>query len=111
MDGIDVEADSFSPRPRLCGASQQHTLLLRHGPCLSFFPGPQFPRGGGWLLPASPPPVETVAHFTARMKKVEAHLNSPEFRMPGGRGLDGLARDMHARCAEVVKRKGQRIPK
>ena len=56
-------------------------------------------------------PGETVAHFTARMKKVETHLNSPDFCMPGGRGLDGLARDMRARCAEVVKRKGQRIPK
>ena len=52
-----------------------------------------------------------MAHFTARMKKVETHLNSPDFCMPGGRGLDGLARDMRARCAEVVKRKGQRIPK
>ena len=56
-------------------------------------------------------PGETVAHFKARMQKVEAHLNSPEFTLPGGRGLEGLARDMLARCAEVVTRKGQRIPK
>lgn len=56
-------------------------------------------------------PSETVAHFMGRMRRVEAHLNSPEFSMAGGRGLDGLARDMLARCHEVVKRKGQRIPK
>ena len=43
-------------------------------------------------------PGETVAHFEGRMRTVEAHLNSPAFRMAGGRGLEGLAKDMSARA-------------
>ena len=54
---------------------------------------------------------EPVARFTARMKQVEAHLNSPDFRAAGGRGLDGLARDLLWRCDEVVRLKGGRLPK
>ena len=54
---------------------------------------------------------EPVARFTARMKQVEAHLNSPDFRAAGGRGLDGLARDLLWRCDEVVRLEGERLPK
>jgi len=45
------------------------------------------------------------------MKQVEAHLNSPDFRAAGGRGLDGLARDLLWRCDEVVRLDGERLPK
>ncbi len=54
---------------------------------------------------------ESVGHFKRRMKAVEEHMNSPVFSSQGGRGLDGLARNLRARCAEVVRRKGARLPK
>ena len=54
---------------------------------------------------------ETVGQFKARMKKVEAHMNSDAFAAPGGRGLYGLAQEMRARCEELVRRKGGRLPK
>ena len=58
-----------------------------------------------------PQPYETVQRFKARMQKVEDHMNSPAFSAAGGRGLAGLARDLLPRCAEVVLRRGERIPK
>ena len=54
---------------------------------------------------------ETVPQFTQRMKKVELHMNSPGFAAADGRGLQGLATQMHARCRWVVKEKGKRHPK
>ena len=55
---------------------------------------------------------ETPLQFAQRMKKVEAFMNSPAFaKADGGRGLMGLARELPARCDEVIKRKGARIPK
>ena len=46
------------------------------------------------------------------MQKVEDFMNSDAFAAEdGGRGLPGLAKEMLDRCAEVVKRKGDRIPK
>ena len=38
-------------------------------------------------------------------------MNSAEFSGPDGRGLLGLAKDLRSRCQEVVRRKGERIPK
>ena len=54
---------------------------------------------------------EPVARFKSRMELVAAHMNSPAFSAAGGRGLCGLARDSRWRCEEVVKRKGERLPK
>ena len=54
---------------------------------------------------------ETPAQFTARMKKVEEHLNSDRFAAPGGGGLLALAKELPDRCREVVRRGGERIPK
>ena len=54
---------------------------------------------------------ETPEHFVTRMKKVEAHMNSDSFKAPDGRGLEGLAKDLKWRCEEVVRLKGERIPK
>jgi hypothetical protein len=54
---------------------------------------------------------EPVARFKSRMELVAAHMNSPAFSAAGGRGLCGLARDLRWRCEEVVKRKGERLPK
>jgi len=54
---------------------------------------------------------ETPAQLTARMKKVEEHLNSDNFAAPGGGGLLALAKELPDRCREVVKRQGERIPK
>ena len=54
---------------------------------------------------------ETPEHFVTRMKKVETHMNSASFKAPDGRGLEGLAKDLMWRCEEVVRLKGERIPK
>ena len=54
---------------------------------------------------------ESVGHFTARMRRVEAHMNSEAFAAPGGRGLNGLSKGLRARCQEVVRLRGGRIPK
>ena len=55
---------------------------------------------------------ETPSQFVKRMKKVERYMNSDAFAASnGGRGLAGLAKDLPARCKQVIKRKGQRIPK
>ena len=55
---------------------------------------------------------ETSAQFMARMKRVEAFMNSPDFAAKrNGRGLAGLAKELRWRCQEVIRRKGERIPK
>ena len=55
--------------------------------------------------------TESFAHFAARVKQVERHLNSADFTAEGGRGLEGLARDLPRRCEHVVRLKGERLPK
>ena len=52
---------------------------------------------------------ETVPQFMVRAKKVEKYMT--RFAAKDGRGLQGLAEDLRARCQEVVNRKGERIPK
>ena len=59
----------------------------------------------------SPSIYETVPQFARRMKRVQDYLNSSEFAAEGGEGLEGLARRLRERCQEVVKRKGERLPK
>ncbi len=54
---------------------------------------------------------ESVAHFKQRMKQVEDAVNAPGFAWKGGRGLEGLARDLRTRCEQVVQRRGERLPK
>ena len=54
---------------------------------------------------------ETPKQFKARMKKVEDFMNSDDFQAPWGAGLLGLAKELLPRCREVVKLKGERIPK
>ena len=54
---------------------------------------------------------ETYRQFTARMKKVEDHLNSPAFQTVDGGGLMSLAKSMRKRCELVKGEKGGRIPK
>lgn len=54
---------------------------------------------------------ETPNQFRVRMKKVEDHLNSDAFASPGGMGLEGLARELRARCEDMILRKGERLPK
>ncbi len=54
---------------------------------------------------------ESIAHFRARMKKVADHMNSDAFKAVGGRGLPGLARELHTRCDDVLRGVGERVPK
>ena len=54
---------------------------------------------------------EQVWQFKKRMLSVQNYMNSDSFASEGGHGLPGLCRDMHARCREVVRRGGARIPK
>ena len=54
---------------------------------------------------------EPVAHFKNRTELVAAHMNSQAFSAASGRSLCGLIRDLRWRCEEVVKRKGERLPK
>ena len=55
---------------------------------------------------------ETRSQFAVRMKKVERFMNSEAFaKQDGGRGLEGLAKELRHRCELVIKSKGQRIPK
>ena len=54
---------------------------------------------------------ESPSKFTRRMKQMEEHLNSDRFVAPGGGGLLALAKELPDRCREVIKRKGERIPK
>ena len=43
------------------------------------------------------------------MGKVQDYMNSAAFSTNGG--LQSLGRRMHERCEEVVRRKGERLPK
>ncbi len=52
-----------------------------------------------------------MAHFKARMQRVEDHMNSDAFAAPDGTGLLGLAKELKSRCEEVVKSGGRCIPK
>ena len=54
---------------------------------------------------------ETWAQFRARMQAVEDYMNSDDFPVSGGQGLNGLAKELHTRCRAVVQRKGARLPK
>ena len=55
---------------------------------------------------------ETPVQFMKRVKRAEEFMNSPDSAAKdGGRGLEGLAEDMLARCDEVIYRKGERFPK
>ena len=54
---------------------------------------------------------ETPRQFTARMQRVEDHMNSSSFAAPGRRGLTGLAKELRTRCELVIASKGQRVPK
>ena len=45
------------------------------------------------------------------MNKVQDYMNSEEFaREPDGRGLPGLAKDLRARCEQLLDKKGERLP-
>ena len=55
---------------------------------------------------------ETAGQFIKRMQNVEDYMNSSSFAAcGGGRGLEGLARELRERCEEVKRRQGERIPK
>ena len=54
---------------------------------------------------------ETPAQFRLRMQKVEDHMNSDDFASPGGRGLEGLAKELRPRCEELIRCQGARLPK
>ena len=45
------------------------------------------------------------------MEQVEDHMNSPTFAVFGGSCLEGLAKELRNRCEEVVRRRGERLPK
>ena len=53
---------------------------------------------------------ETAKQFEKRMRIVQDHMNSKSFSARSG-GLSSLVRHMHQRCKEVVRRKGERLPK
>ena len=54
---------------------------------------------------------ETFNQFKRRMRKVQDHTNSDDFRRsPDGRGLEGLAKSMRRRCEELQARDGRRLP-
>ncbi len=46
-----------------------------------------------------------------RMELVQGHMNSKSFAAEGGRGLEGLAKELLGRARELVKRRGERLPK
>jgi hypothetical protein len=56
-------------------------------------------------------PGETHRQFCARMGKVEAYINSDDFAVREGGGLAALSTSLRDRCAECIRRKGERIPK
>ena len=54
---------------------------------------------------------ETFPQFKQRMRRVQDYMNSDEFaRGPDGRGLQGLAKDLRARCEQLLDGKGERLP-
>ena len=54
-------------------------------------------------------PGETRARFARRMAKVEAYINSPEFKARDGGGLAALAESLRARCQRVSLFRGERF--
>ena len=54
-------------------------------------------------------PGETHARFAARMAKVQAYMNSNEFRARDGGGLASLAQALRERCVRVSELKGERL--
>ena len=54
---------------------------------------------------------ESFSHFAQRLKKVEDYMNSRAFAAQGGTGLLGLAKELRPRCEELVRLKGERLPK
>ena len=51
---------------------------------------------------------ETPVQLAARMSKVEHHLN---YDMGDGDSLLNLGKDLHQRCGELKKLRGERLPK
>jgi hypothetical protein len=51
---------------------------------------------------------ETPVQFAARMSKVEQHLN---YDMGDGESLLNLGKDLHQRCDDLKKLRGERLPK
>jgi hypothetical protein len=56
-------------------------------------------------------PGETHRQFRSRMQKVEDYLNSADFAAREAGGLDSLFKSFRDRCAECIRRKGERVPK
>ena len=54
---------------------------------------------------------ETPAQLRRRFTQVENHMNSQQFAAPGKSGLGDLAKDTRKRCLEVIRLRGERIPK
>ena len=54
---------------------------------------------------------ETPGQFAARMKKVEHHMNYVMGRSAPGEALLNLGQRMHKRSEDMIKLKGERLPK
>ena len=54
-------------------------------------------------------PGETRARFATRMAKVQAYMNSNEFKARDGGGLALLAQALRERCVRVSELKGERL--
>ena len=54
---------------------------------------------------------ETFEQFKKRMRAVQDFMNSDDFSAEGGGGLQKLAKELPDRCRELLKRKGERLPK
>ena len=65
-------------------------------------------RGLDHRFPRSSP-GETRARFANRMAKVQAYVNSDEFKARDGRGLAALAESLRDRCRRVCELQGERL--
>ena len=54
---------------------------------------------------------ETPGQFAARMKKVEHHMNYVMGRSAPGEALLNLGQRLHKRSEDMIKLKGERLPK
>ncbi len=54
---------------------------------------------------------ESRDHFRQRLDKVCATMNSDAFKAENGRGLEGLSKELHERCEQLITLKGERLPK
>ena len=54
---------------------------------------------------------ETATQFNARCVKLSTFMNSSSFSAKDGGGLVSLAKELRDRCQEVVRLKGERLPK